>query len=227
MHSVIDSLINRDDGNEDDDFITESLEDEDKEEVNFDVDKIEAEIDDKMEREEAVNDGKEQQKEVEKVSDQQEYDLVVVGAGLSGLVFAERAYTLAGWKSLVIEKRDHIGGNCYDFVNEKGIRVSKYGLHLFHTESDRVWDYVQKFTKWMHYEHRVKGYVKDVDGNYQVVPIPPNQDTVNILFHENITSEEEMVKWLDARKPKYDHEPKDGEEMSLTRVGKDLYEMVS
>lgn len=172
--------------------------------------------------------------------------MVMVGAGLSGLVFAERAYREFGMTSLVIEKRDHIGGNCYDYVNEKGIRVSgivafnlcqltllpsslqisKYGIHAFHTNNERVWEYVQQFTRWTDYQLKPKANVSDIDGVYQIVPNPPNMDTVNILFKENITTVKEMEAWLDERKPKYDHEPRNGEEMSLTRVGKDLYEKI-
>jgi hypothetical protein len=63
-----------------------------------------------------------------------EYDLVIVGAGLSGSVIAERANSQLGLSSLVIDKRDHIGGNCYDFIDEHGIRISQYGVHIFHTK---------------------------------------------------------------------------------------------
>ena len=67
------------------------------------------------------------------------FDLVIVGAGISGCVFAQRASKELGLRSLIVDKRDHIGGNCYDFVNAKGFRVSQYGVHLFHTVHERVW----------------------------------------------------------------------------------------
>ena len=58
--------------------------------------------------------------------------------------------------SIVIDKRDHIGGNCYDYVTKDGIRASKYGAHLFHTKFERVWEYVNRFSEWMPFDHRVK-----------------------------------------------------------------------
>ena len=91
---------------------------------------------------------------------EEEYDLVVVGAGLSGAVIAERASSQLGLTSLVIDKRDHIGGNCYDYIDQHGIRVSLYGVHIFHTKYPRVENYVKKFSKWTPYFHRVVGRVK-------------------------------------------------------------------
>ena len=73
-----------------------------------------------------------------------EFDLLIVGAGLSGAVLAERCSKELGMSSLILDCRDHIGGNCYDYIDEHGIRASKYGAHLFHTKFERVWDYVQQ-----------------------------------------------------------------------------------
>jgi len=157
---------------------------------------------------------------------EEKYDLVIVGAGLSGAVIAERASTLLGLKSLIIEKRNHIGGNCYDFIDEHGIRISQYGVHIFHTKYPRVEEYVQKFSEFVPYEHRVVGEVKDINESVRVVPIPPNIDTVNTLFGTDIQTEQDMVDWLDERRPKLDKPPQDGEEMSISRVGKDLYERI-
>ena len=83
--------------------------------------------------------------------------------------------------SIVIDKRDHIGGNCYDYVNREGIRCSKYGAHLFHTKFDSVWEYIQRFSEWVPFDHRVKGRVQDDQGVERLVPIPPTQETVNLL----------------------------------------------
>jgi len=154
------------------------------------------------------------------------YDLVIVGAGLSGAVIAERASSQLGLTSLVIDKRSHIGGNCYDFIDEHGIRISLYGVHIFHTKYPRVEEYVKKFSSWVPYKHRVVGKVKDVNETDKIVPIPPNIDTVNALFGTDINSEEEMVAWLDERRPKLDQPPQNGEEMSISRVGTDLYERI-
>merc|ERR550519_2868873 len=155
-----------------------------------------------------------------------EYDLVIVGAGLSGAVIAERASSQLGLSSLVIEKRDHIGGNCYDFIDTHGIRVSLYGVHIFHTKYPRVEEYVKKFSDFVDYQHRVLGEVKDVNNTARTVPIPPNIDTVNTLFGTDLHSEQDMIDWLDQRRPKLDRDPADGEEMSISRVGKDLYEKI-
>lgn len=129
-----------------------------------------------------------------------EVDLLIVGAGLSGAVLAERCSKVLGMTSVVIDKRDHIGGNCYDYVTEDGIRASKYGAHLFHTKYERVWEYVNRFSEWMPFDHRVKGRVPDKDGVKQLVPIPPTQETVNTLFGENIDSEEKMQAWYDGQR---------------------------
>ena len=82
------------------------------------------------------------------------YDVLVVGAGLSGAVLAHLHAKLLNKTVLVVEKRNHIGGNCYDYINDIGIRVSMYGAHLFHTKHDRVWQFVQQFSSWTPYEHR-------------------------------------------------------------------------
>src|SRR5689334_15728615 len=105
-----------------------------------------------------------------------EYDVVVVGAGISGVTLAERFATQRNKKVLVIEQRDHIGGNCYDYYDDAGIRVSKYGAHLFHTNYEDVWEYVNRFSDWTPYEHRV---VANVDG--MLVPVPVNRTTINKL----------------------------------------------
>lgn len=152
----------------------------------------------------------------------QEYDVCIVGAGLSGSVIAERFANELNKKVLIIDKREHIGGNCYDYTDqETGIRVNKYGAHLFHTNYHRVWAYIHKFSKWTLYEHKVLGYV-----NGTHVPIPVNIDTVNKLFHANIQNSQEMDAWLEKEQVKYNHDPVNSEEMSLSRVGKRLYELI-
>ena len=109
-----------------------------------------------------------------------EFDNCMVGAGLSGSVIAEQYASKLGQTSLIIEKRSHIGGNCYDYIDaETNIRVSLYGAHLFHTRHERVWKYVQQFANWIPYEHKVLGIV-----NGKTVPIPVNIDTVNELFDD-------------------------------------------
>lgn len=157
----------------------------------------------------------------------QQVDLLIVGAGLSGAVIAERCSKELGMTSLVIDKRDHIGGNCYDYVDPHGIRASKYGAHLFHTNFERVWDYVLQFSEWMPYDHRVRGKVADKDGVEKIVPIPPVQATVNALFHEKIATDEDMQAWYDKQRvPAPPGGPTNGEEAALSRVGPLLYEKI-
>ena len=144
-------------------------------------------------------------------------DIVIIGAGISGSVLAER-YSNIGKKVLILEKRDHIGGNCYDYLDENGILISKYGAHLFHTEMKEVWDYVNRFAEWYPWEHKVLAKVDD-----SLVPIPVNINTVNKLFGLNISTEEEMKAWLEQnRLPIKD--PKNGKEAVLDKVGPVLYE---
>lgn len=106
------------------------------------------------------------------------YDCVVVGAGLAGSVIAERLANV-GKTVLVIEQRDHIGGNCYDYIDENGILVHKYGPHAFHTNSKEVWDYLSRFTNWNDYKHKVTA---NVDG--KIVMLPVNMETISQLFSE-------------------------------------------
>src|SRR5215213_11686690 len=113
------------------------------------------------------------------------FDYLIVGAGFAGSVLAERLATQANKKVLIIDKRDHIAGNTYDYYNNDGILVHKYGPHIFHTNSREVFDYLGQFTPWRAYEHRV---LASVDG--QLVPIPINQNTINKLYGLNLCSQE-------------------------------------
>jgi len=145
------------------------------------------------------------------------YDIVIIGAGISGCVLAER-YASMDKKVLVIEKRNHIAGNCFDYIDENNILVSLYGAHLFHTNHEMVWDYVNRFGDWYKWEHKVLATVDN-----QLVPIPVNITTVNKLFDLSITTEKEMATWLEENTEKY-NEPSNGKEAALNRVGPVLYE---
>ncbi len=145
-------------------------------------------------------------------------NIVIVGAGISGSVLAERYANILNKKVIIFEKRDHIGGNCYDFLNEGGILIPKYGPHFFHTNFEDVWSYINKFSEWMPYEHKVLSYT---DG--KLVSVPVNITTINKLFNLNIKTEEEMQDWL-QRNTKNIRYPKNSEEASLSRVGEKLYE---
>lgn len=146
------------------------------------------------------------------------FDVLVVGSGLSGAVLAER-YAELGKKVLVLEKRDHIGGNCYDEVNAEGIRVSKYGAHIFHTNDEDVHSYIHRFSEWVPYEHRVLAKV-----GQRFVPLPVNISTINALFDTHLKTEAEMKDWLASQIQKFDHPVTTSEELGLSRFGKKLYE---
>uniref|UniRef100_A0A7S0KFY8 UDP-galactopyranose mutase C-terminal domain-containing protein n=1 Tax=Micromonas pusilla TaxID=38833 RepID=A0A7S0KFY8_MICPS len=158
----------------------------------------------------------------------EEVDLLIVGAGLSGAVLAERCSKELEMTSIIIDKRSHIGGNCYDYVSEEGIRCSKYGAHLFHTKFPRVWEYVKQFSEWIPFDHRVKGRVPDDAGVKRLVPIPPTRETVNSLFKDtDLDSEEAMQAWYSAeRVTPPNGEPKNGEEAAMSRVGPRPYERI-
>ena len=116
------------------------------------------------------------------------FDVLVVGAGLSGAVMAERFARIQNKKVLVLEQRDHIAGNCYDYVNDDGITVHLYGPHLFHTSNDYVWEYLGNFTNWHPYEHKVLGAI---DG--KLVPIPFNLNTLHALYTDAEAAEIEQL----------------------------------
>lgn len=105
------------------------------------------------------------------------FDFIIVGAGLSGSVMAERIARVMDRKVLVIEKRSHVAGNVYDRFDEKGILIHQYGPHIFHTKLRHVWDYLSRFTEWRFYHHRVLGHI---DG--RLAPIPFNLNTLHQLL---------------------------------------------
>jgi UDP-galactopyranose mutase len=107
--------------------------------------------------------------------------ILVVGAGFSGAVVARE---LADNNFLVdiIDKRNHVGGNAFDYINDDGIRIHKYGPHLFHTNNESVFKYLSRFTDWIEYKHRVKAMLKDG----QLVTLPINNETADIVGEENL-----------------------------------------
>ena len=115
------------------------------------------------------------------------FDIVVIGAGMAGSVLAER-FASAGKKVLVIERRRHVAGNCYDEVDDNGILIHKYGPHLFHTDDAQVWEYLSRFTDWHLYFHRVKAVI---DG--KPVPIPFNLNTLREVFPKSLADKLEAA----------------------------------
>ncbi len=146
------------------------------------------------------------------------FDTLVVGAGYAGSILAERLASQCGHKVLVVDRRDHIGGNAYDYYDEHGVLVHKYGPHIFHTNSDKVVEYLSQFTEWRPYEHRV---VAEVDGKH--VPIPINRTTVNELYGLDLKTDEEVQAFYDERAEPMDF-IRNSEDVVVAKVGRELYE---
>jgi len=106
-----------------------------------------------------------------------QFDWLVVGAGFTGVTFAERIASVLDAKVLVIDRRLHVGGNAYDSYNSDGILTHQYGPHIFHTKSLRVWNYLSQFTSWRTYRHQVQAKVEDL-----LVPLPFNLRSIDRLF---------------------------------------------
>ena len=145
------------------------------------------------------------------------YDWLIVGAGFAGSVLAERIATERGERVLLVDRRNHIGGNAFDRYDDAGLLVHQYGPHIFHTNSRAVFDHLSRFTAWRPYEHRVLGAV---DG--QLVPIPINLDTVNRLYGLDL-GPDEMENWLAARAEPV-AEIRTSEDVVVSKVGRELYE---
>ncbi len=147
------------------------------------------------------------------------YDYLIVGAGFAGSVLAERLASQLGKRVLLVDRRNHIGGNAFDHYNDDGILVHKYGPHIFHTNSLEVFEYLGQFTAWRPYEHRVQA---SVDG--QLVPIPINLDTINKLYGLNFDSFgiEEFFKKVAVEVPQV----RTSEDVVISKVGREVDEKI-
>jgi UDP-galactopyranose mutase len=145
------------------------------------------------------------------------FDWLVVGGGFAGSVIAHQLATQRDESVLLIDRRPHIGGNAYDRYDRAGILIHQYGPHIFHTNSQAIFDFLSKFTDWRPYEHRVLAHV---DG--QLLPIPINLDTVNRLYGLNLNSEE-LERWFADQAEPVD-EIKTSEDVVVSKVGRDLFQ---
>lgn len=149
-------------------------------------------------------------------------DVIIVGAGFAGSTLAN-LFANANKKVLVIDKRSHIGGNMYEEVRDNGVRIHKYGPHIFHTNDKEVFEYLQKFTSFYFYEHRVIGYI---DGEY--VPIPFNFKSLELLFPSDkvkIIKEKLLSTYKDQKKVSILDLLNDSDEV-IKEFGKYVYEKV-
>ncbi len=146
------------------------------------------------------------------------YDYLIVGAGLAGATIAERLATQLGSRILLVDRRDHIGGNCHDPVSADGLRYHRYGPHIFHTNSADVVAYLSQFTQWRRYEHKVLSRV-----NQQLVPLPINRTTINTLYGLDLDAAG-VEAFLRAQRISSRHLDS-SEKLILSRVGRELYEL--
>lgn len=144
-------------------------------------------------------------------------DFLIIGAGFSGLVIAERL-AAAGWKCVVVDRRNHLGGNAYDGINAAGVLVHHYGPHYFRSNSQRIVEYLSAFTEWHQVSYTIKSYTR---GRYWSFPI--NLNTFEEFLGREATSEE-FSEWLDKNRTDIP-EPKNSEEVILSQVGQELYEL--
>jgi UDP-galactopyranose mutase len=150
---------------------------------------------------------------------QSSYDYVIVGAGFAGSVMAERLANGSNKRVLVIDQRPHIGGNAFDERDAAGLLVHRYGPHIFHTNSQDIFEYLSAFTEWRSYEHRV---LAEIDG--QQVPIPINRTTINMLYKLDLRTDQEAAAFLANRAEAIDV-IETSEDVVVAAVGRELYEL--
>lgn len=144
------------------------------------------------------------------------FDFLIVGAGFTGSVLAERLANALGQRVLVVDQWPHIDGNAYDRHDDHGVLVHPYDPHIFHTNSSDIFDYLSRFTPWHPCQHRV---LSSIDS--QMLPVPINLDTVNKLHGLKLNSVE-MERWLesvDEKRPQI----RTSEDVAVNKVGVDLY----
>jgi UDP-galactopyranose mutase len=144
------------------------------------------------------------------------FDYLIVGAGFAGSVLAERLAREDDARVLIIDKRPHIAGNAFDFYDDAGILVHRYGPHIFHTNSPEVFTYLSRFTEWRPYQHRV---LASVDGH--LVPIPINLDTINTLFGLSLNAEQVAEYLASVAEPR--ERILTAEDAVVSKVGRQLY----
>lgn len=146
------------------------------------------------------------------------FDTLVVGAGYAGTIMAERLASQCGQRVLVVDRRDHIAGNAYDYLDEHGVLVHRFGPHIFHTNALKVVEYLDQFTDWRPYEHRVVAQVGE-----RRLPIPINRTTINELYGLDLSTDAEVEQFLAERAERVEV-IRNSEDVVLAKVGRELYE---
>ena len=145
-------------------------------------------------------------------------DILIVGAGPVGCVLAERSAKLKNWNSLIIEKRNHIAGNCFDLKNNRGLLYHKYGPHYMRFKKKRIFNFLSNFTKWIDGNYVVKSYIGG-----ELYPIPINLITLEKFFNKKFKSKKKAVAFINKKKYKIKN-PKNSEEFILSKLGREIYE---
>jgi len=147
-------------------------------------------------------------------------DFLIIGSGLYGSVLAERIANILNKKVIILEKREHIGGNCYSEIDKKtNVEYHKYGTHIFHTSNEKVWKYLSNFCNLNSYRHQVLSHYKN-----KIYQMPINLETINSFFKKNF-SPDQAYKFLQKKTKKYKKKSYENfEEKALSQIGFDLYE---
>lgn len=149
-----------------------------------------------------------------------DYDLIIIGAGFYGATIAERVANTLGKRVLLLDRRSHIGGNAYsEFDTQTGIEVHKYGAHLFHTPNRLIWDYLNKFTAFTDYKHRVFTSFKN-----QVYAMPINLATICSFFGKRMSPDEARELISKQASELQEREPQNLEEKAISLIGRPLYD---
>ena len=145
-------------------------------------------------------------------------DVLIIGAGPVGCVLAERLANDLNFTCSIIEKRNHIAGNCYDKINNKGLLFHQYGPHYLRFKNKKTYNYLSKFTKWIPGDYIVKSVIND-----ELYPIPINRDTLEKFFNIKFKSKLDIISFLNKKKIKIKN-PKNAEEQILSSLGKEIYD---
>ena len=145
------------------------------------------------------------------------YRILIVGAGFAGATIA-RLLAENGYKILLIDKRNHIGGNAYDYINSKSERIHKYGPHLFHCNNkDPSLKFLNRFTEWVEYKHKVRAILE----NGKTTPLPINRTTLEDVFNISLRTEKETINFISSLRLKKIN-PKNSDELFLASYGEKI-----